>query len=63
MLNFVENLLTMRSDYDPDSSLVLIESLSFSNKFSTKFSIVSNKLKSKGRCVYYSDRQKKLAII
>jgi hypothetical protein len=27
MLNFVENLLT-KTDYDPDSSLVLIESLS-----------------------------------
>jgi hypothetical protein len=57
MLNFVENLLEnerepmndqdlTKTDYDPDRSLVLIEglSLSFSNKFSTKFSIVSNKL-------------------
>jgi hypothetical protein len=34
-----------KTDYDPDRSLVLIEGLSFSNKFSTKFSIVSNKLK------------------
>jgi hypothetical protein len=58
MLNFVENLLEnerglmndqdlRKTDYDPDRSLVLIEGLSFSNKFSTKFSIVSNKLKSK----------------
>jgi hypothetical protein len=56
MLNFVENLLEnergamndqdlTKTDYDPDRSLVLIEGLSFSNKFSTKFSIVSNKLK------------------
>jgi hypothetical protein len=52
MLNFVENLLEnergpmndqdlTKTDYDPDRG-----SLSFSNKFSTKFSIVSNKLKS-----------------
>jgi hypothetical protein len=51
MLNFVENLLEnergpmndqdlTKTDYDPDRG-----SLSFSNKFSTKFSIVSNKLK------------------
>jgi hypothetical protein len=50
MLNFVENLLEnergplndqdlTKTDYDPDRG-----SLSFSNKFSTKFSIVSNKL-------------------
>jgi hypothetical protein len=55
MLNFVENLLEnergpmndqdmTKTDYDPDRSLVLIEGLSFSNKFSTKFNIVSNKL-------------------
>jgi hypothetical protein len=58
MLNFVENLLEnergpmndqdlTKTDYDPDRSLVLTPdrgSLSFSNKFSTKFSIVSNKL-------------------
>jgi hypothetical protein len=53
MLNFVENLLEnergpindqdlTKTDYDPDRG-----SLSFSNKFSTKFSIVSNKLKVK----------------
>jgi hypothetical protein len=51
MLNFVENLLEnergpmndqdlTKTDYDPDRG-----SLSSSNKFSTKFSIVSNKLK------------------
>jgi hypothetical protein len=51
MLNFVKNLLEnergpmndqdlTKTDYDPDRV-----SLSFSNKFSTKFSIVSNKLK------------------
>jgi hypothetical protein len=59
MLNSVENLLEnergpmndqdlTKTDYDPDRSLVLTPdrmSLSFSNKFSTKFSIVSNKLK------------------
>jgi hypothetical protein len=50
MLNFVENLLEnergpmndqdlTKTDYGPDRG-----SLSFSNKFSTKFSIVSNKL-------------------
>jgi hypothetical protein len=50
MLNFVENLLEnergpmndqdlKKTDYDPDRG-----SLLFSNKFSTKFSIVSNKL-------------------
>jgi hypothetical protein len=33
-----------KTDYDPDRSLVLSRSLSFSNKFTTKFSIVSNKL-------------------
>jgi hypothetical protein len=56
MLNFVENLLEnerglmndqdlTKTDYDHDRSLVLIEGfLSFSHKFSTKFSIVSNKL-------------------
>jgi hypothetical protein len=32
-----------KTDYDPDRSLVLIEGLSHF-KFSTKFSIVSNKL-------------------
>jgi hypothetical protein len=53
MLNFVENLLEnergpmndqdlTKTDYDPDRPDR--ESLSFSNKFSTKFSIVSNKL-------------------
>jgi hypothetical protein len=52
MLNFVENLLEnergpmndqdlTKTDYDPDRSG---GSLSFSNKFTTKFSIVSNKL-------------------
>jgi hypothetical protein len=51
MLNFVENLLEnergpmngqdlTKTDYDPDRG-----SRSFSNKFSTKFSVVSNKLK------------------
>jgi hypothetical protein len=52
MLNFVENLLEnergpmndqdlTKTDYDPDRS--------FSNKFFTKFSIVSNKIK-KANC-------------
>jgi hypothetical protein len=49
MLNFVVNLLEnerdprqdlTKTDYDPDRSLVL----SFTSKFSQKFSIVSNKL-------------------
>jgi hypothetical protein len=51
MLNFAENLLEnkrgpmndqdlTKTDYDPDRG-----SLSFSNKFSTRFGIVSNKLK------------------
>jgi hypothetical protein len=36
-----------KTDYDPDSSIGPDRgSLSFSNKFSTKFSIVSNKFKS-----------------
>jgi hypothetical protein len=58
MLNFVENLLEnergpmndqdlTKTDYDPDFIGPDRGSLSFSNKFSTKFkfSIVSNKLK------------------
>jgi hypothetical protein len=47
MLNFVENLLENERDprsgpmNDQDHSLSLSDPLSFSNKFSTKFSIVS----------------------
>jgi hypothetical protein len=59
MLNFVENLLEnkrgpmndqdlTKTDYDPDRG-----SLSFSNKFFTKFSIVSKKLNIKQLSSYH----------